>query len=162
MAKLIYTIEDRSGDKSTTEREVPSLFDIPALSEFAVSFAEILNDFINGRIVSCELCFGVDISTLINNDIILNTDVESVGRFAFVTGAGNPVKMNLPGIDDTFSIDGTDDLDQADPAIAAVITMMENGIVTAGGAIAPSDIGEETITDLLYAREGTRASGSRR
>ncbi len=163
MARLIYTIADRKNKKpATTEVKLPDAFGLAALSEWAVSFATLLNNFIQGRILDAELCFDVDISAIINNDILLNNDVESVGRFEFVTAQGNRVKVNLPGIDDTFTIDGSDALDQADPAVAAFITLMETGY-TLGDAtvVQPSDVGEDDIVDTLFAREGSRASGGR-
>ena len=53
-------------------------------------------------------------------------------------------------------------MNQADPEVAAFISMMEDGIVTAGGTIQPCDVGESDITNLIYAREKFRASGRRR
>jgi hypothetical protein len=68
----------------------------------------------------------------------------------------------VPGILESLVIPNSKELDLAEPAVAAIITAMQNGIAVTGGTITPSDIQEEDIVGFESALERFRASGRRR
>jgi hypothetical protein len=88
-------------------------------------------------------------------------DVEEIGAFQFETVGGFPVYCNIPGILETVVAAGSDDIDQSDVDVAAFITAMETGIVVTGDTVSPTDVGEDSINNTVYARERFRASGKR-
>lgn len=161
-AQIVYTILDDSGERGTTAINLPNAFSIAQFGEFGAGMATLLDALIGGRVDSAEICFGIDISTLTSNVATANSDVEELGRFMFETDIGTQVRVNLPGIDELVVAPGSDDIDQGDTAVAAFITVMEDGISTGGGTVTPCDVGEQDIITTVFAREGFRASGSRR
>lgn len=160
--QVIYTIEDSSGDKATTAIDVPTAFSLAQFTEFAQDMAALIDAFIGGVLVNCGLTVNIDLSGLTGNAILSVSDVEEVGAFLFTTGEGRPVDLNVPCIIETMEAAGSDNLDQADPDIAALITAMEDGIATAGGTISPCDRGEGDLITTVYARSELRNSGKRR
>ena len=161
MPQVIYTVIDDDGDRATTSINIPTGFSLSQIVEFGAGMATLIDAVLDGRVESCEVAFSVDVADLTNNIVGTSSDVEEIGAFKFTTANGFPVNMNLPGLDEGFVGVGTDDLDVALPAVAALITAMETGIATSGGTIAPCDVGEDTIALTNSARERFRASGSR-
>jgi len=160
-AQIVYTVQDDSGERGTTSINVPITFNLSDYGEFASGMGTLLDALLSGRLVDAEICFGVDLSGLINNLLGGSSDVEEIGAFQFRTADNLPVSVNIPGIDEGFQAAGSDDLDQSAPGVAAFITAMETGIVVTGGTIIPCDVGEVDIINVEYARERFRASGSK-
>lgn len=159
--QVIYTVIDDDGDRSTTTINIPTGFSLAQIGEFGAAMATLVDAILHGRVESAGVSFSVDISALINNITGSTSDVEEIGAFKFTTADGYPVSVNLAGLDEGFVAVGTDDLDQALPAVAAFITAMENGISVVGGTISPCDVGESDIITTNSARERFRASGKR-
>lgn len=154
--EIIATLSDESGDDATTTLKVPSGFSLSQYGEFAVAMAALVDDMLSGRVESLELCLSADLSGLTGNVIGAASDVEEVGRFQFRTVDGRPVKLNLPTLNESLVAVGTDDLDLVDPNIAAIETMMVDGIAVTLGTITPCDVAEDDIVSLEFAREGFR------
>lgn len=158
-AQIVYTVIDDSGDRGTTSVSVPNSFSLSQFGEFASSMATLVDALLSGKLESAEICFGVDISGLSANLETLNSDVEAIGAFQFRTSEGLPVTLNVPALQETLVTAGSDDIDQADLDVAALIAAMEDGLATSGGTISPCDVGEVDIVNTDYARERFRASG---
>lgn len=160
--QIVYTYADDSGDTASHAIDVPTTFNLGQYVEFGQGMAAFLDAIVHGVIRSAELTVNVDIAGLTNNTIVADCDVEEVGGFQFNTAEKRPVNVNIPALDETKVLAGSDNLDLSDPDVAAFIAAMQNGIVVTGGTIAPSDVDEDDIEDLVYAREQFRASGKRR
>jgi len=154
--EIIATISDESGDPATTTIKVPSGFSLAQYVEFAAQMGTILDAMLAGRLESLDLALTADLSALTANIAGAASDVEELGRFSFRTGDNRPVKLNVPALNESLVAVGTDDLDLVDPAIAAVESMMTDGLAVTGGTISPCDVGEDDIISLEYAREGFR------
>ena len=159
--QIIYTVIDADGDRATTTVNLPGGFTLAHFNEFGSSMATLLDALLGGRVEGADFCVNVDVSGLTSNVALSTSDVEEIGNFVFTTAIGTGVRINVPGIDELTVAAGSDDLDQSDPAIAAFIAGIENGINTVGGLIEPCDVGEEDITSVVFAREKFRASGKR-
>lgn len=161
--KLIYSIEgDTQGEYSSTS---VTLWDgnlLASLQGFGVAFATLLNATIMGKILDAHLVFEVDISGLTGNTLSDASDVEEVAAFEFATAENNRVKLNIPGLQEALVVSDTHELDTTDAGIAAVITMMEDGLAVTGGTIEPCDIGGDDLVDTFFSREQFRNSGARR
>jgi hypothetical protein len=160
-AKVVYTVIDDSGERGTTEINVPTGFSLAQYTEFGAAMATFLDAILGGKVESADICFGVDLSGLTSNTALSTSDVEEIGAFVFQTSEGLNVICNVPCIDELTVISGSDDLDQAHVDIAALITAFEDGLVTAGGTIEPTDVAEVDIVTTISARERFRASGTR-
>lgn len=160
--QVVYTYTDDSGDSATQAIDIPTTFSLAQYTEFGRAMAALLDDMVHGVVTSAELSIAVDISSLTSNALVADSDVEELGSFQFSTTEGRLVNVNIPAIDETLVLAGSDSIDQSAAAVAAFIAAMENGIVTAGGTIQPSDVNEIDITDTVFAREAFRSSGKRR
>lgn len=130
-------------------------------AEGAGALAALLDDFTNGILLSGSMTIPFDISGLSSNLAEENSDVEEVSEIGMVTTEGRPVVSNIPGTPQIFFIDGSDDLDQSDPDLAALISMFENGLSVTGGTIIPTDVEEVDILSVTRARKVTKPSGTR-
>lgn len=164
IARVVYTVRDRKGKDATTEVRLPQVLGLAGLTQWAQLFAVILNDFTTGRIRKSQICLEIALSNFTSNLLNDNSDVEEVGAFEFVTQGGNRTKLNVPGMLSSTTVGNSDDLDQTDVQVAAIITAMVDGITTPTNStlIQPTDIAEDNITDVLFAREVHRNSGKRR
>lgn len=160
-ASVIYTIIDESGDTATFEIQVPTGFSIAQYTEFASDMATLVDAILSGKLLSADFCVAGDISGLTGNTVGAASDVEEIGAFLFRSDENRPVIVNVPGINETMVLVGSDELDQTDTDIAAWQTAIEDGLSTAGGTISPCDVGEGDIISTEYARERFRASGRR-
>jgi len=159
--QVIYTVIDDDGDRATTTINIPTGFSLSQIGEFGAAMATLIDAILDGKVESAEVSFSVDISGLTNNIAGGSSDVEEIGAFKFTTADGYPVNINLPGLDEGMVAVGTDDLDQALPAVAAFITAIETGVAVTAGTISPCDVGESDIIATNSARERFRASGKR-
>ncbi|NIT56287.1 MAG: hypothetical protein GWN00_08645 [Aliifodinibius sp.] len=160
--EVVYEVTDRDGDTATTTVKVPTGFSLAQYGEFGAAMATLLDAILGGRVSGADFCFIVDISGLTGNTQSPTSDVEEVAKFQFRTTEGRPVNVNIPTMDEAIVAGGTDDINQADPAVAPFIAAMENGLSTAGGTISPCDIGEDDIVLTVFAREGFRSRSRRR
>lgn len=161
--EIVYTIEDASGDQSTTSVRVGDSTSATLLAGFATGFATALNNIIGGIIRGAAAFLRQDISGLTDNNLGGNSDVEQIGKFEFLTETGTRVKVNVPCLDEVgVGATTSDAINQADANVAAFIAAMEDGVNVTGALIEPCDIGEGDITEVIFAREAFRNSGARR
>lgn len=161
--EIVYTIEDSSGTKGTTSVRVEDDVTVAGLNGFGVGWATALNNLIRGKILSAIAHLICNISGLTLNTITGGSDAEHLGKFQFVTATGTRVDCNIPTIAEfTVDADVNDEIDVSQVSVAAFLSAMEDGINVAGALIQPCDKGEESLTSLVFAREGARNSGARR
>jgi len=160
--EIIYSIEDDSGDISTTAVKIPVGNTLAQYSEFGAAFGTLLDALVDGKTIAADLAVSVDVGALANNLPVGTSDVEEVGAFQFTTTENRLVNLNVPGLVENMVLAGSDDLDVLHASIGAIITAMETGIAVTGGTIAPCGKGEDSVSSLKSARERFRASGSRR
>jgi len=154
--QIVYTATDESGEVGTTSINVPTGFSLTQYGEFGAAMATLLDKILDGKVESADICFGVDISSLINNIPIATSDREAVGAFQFRTLQDTKVNINVPTLYELKVGAGSDDIDQGDSDVAAFITAVEDGIAVTGGTVIPCDVGELDIDQIVYARESFR------
>lgn len=160
--EIVYTIEDRRKRTATTSVKLGSGETKTRVGLFAVAFADVIDNLINGIIRSAVAFLNVDISGLTSNTATSDSDVEEIAAASFKTGINTKVDVNIPAVLETLVDNDTGNLNLAAGAVAAFVTMMEDGIAVTGGTIIPCDIGEEDGLQLVYFRERSRNSGTRK
>lgn len=156
---IVYTVVDDSGDEAETAIYVPDSFSLAQYTEFGAGFATLFDAILHGRVSQAGLNVDIDISSLTSNVVADDSNVEEIAAFQFLTSENRQVDLNVPAMIESAELEGTDELDTSDPAVSAIITAMEDGIVTAGGTITPTDIGEDDITATSLTRSEHRNSG---
>lgn len=160
--EIVYDIEDASGDHATTSVKVGDSTSATLLAGFATGFATALNNLIGGIIRSAAAFLRVDPSSLTGNIVGVNSDVEHIGKFEFLTETGFRCKVNIPSLAEvTIGTTTSDVMNQAETNVAAFIAAMEDGVSVTGALIQPCDVGEGDITDVVFAREAFKNSGAR-
>jgi len=160
--EVIYTIRDRKDKTAECTIYGPSGFTRADYAMFAGHIAEVIDGVLSGRVDTADMGFAVDISALTGNAADPASDVEETGEFQFITSEGRAVSLVVPGLNELLVVTGSDELDQTAAAVAAIIAMMENGLVVAAATIQPTDVAEIDIVDTAYAVERFRNSGKRR
>jgi hypothetical protein len=161
--EIVYEVEDRSGTMGSTSVRVAGTPTVVQLNGFGAGFATALNNIIGGVIRAAAAFFRADVSGITGNVASSASDVEHIAKFEFLTTGGNRMKVNVPAMDSNIIGGiGSDTLDQLNPQVAAFTAAMINGINVTGAVIQPCDIGEDSLTDVIFAREAFRNSGARR
>lgn len=156
--EVVYEYTDESGDKAESAIKLPTTFSLSDYTEFVRAMGLLVNNIVEGVVSRAGLRVAIDVSTLTGNLLDASADVEDVSAFVFATAAGRPVRVNVPGTSEVQVLAGSDDLDLANPSIAAFDTAMKSGIVVTAATIEPSDIAEDDITTLVTARERFRST----
>lgn len=150
-----FDILDDKGKTSFTKVRVPNGFSIAQYIEFAQAMAQIIADISNGLVTSAGICIGLDLSgATLKAAATAIADVAQKAFFQFNTAvAGLRAKLKIPTLDETILVANSDSVDQLEARSAAFIAGMENGIVTLGGTIQPTNSREDDITAVSLARE---------
>lgn len=157
---VVFNFMDGKGKESFTKVRVPTTFAIADYIEFAQFVAQEFLDLSTGRITSVSIVVGLDLSTGTFKAVAdVLADVFEKALFTFNTVlAGFRSKFKFPTWDESNTIDGTDQIDTSDIAVAAFITAYEAGIVTTGGTINFTDSRENVADSNDIAREIFRKS----
>lgn len=157
--EIIYDVRDRRNKKASTSVRIINATEAQT-DAFANAWAAAIDNLIGGVIRGAVALLGVDISGLTGNVAASTSDVEEIAEFDFRTAAGTKVIVTIPAILETLVNNDTGELNQAAPAVAAFIAMMEDGITAGGALVEPCDVGDEDIVSTRYARERSRNSGT--
>jgi len=160
--KAVFSYRDQANKTATSEAFFTTGLTLAQITEGLGEGLAPLIDAITGALITAiNVLLSVDISGLTGNTVGALSDVEEVGEFIGTTAANRKVIINIPGIINTLSTAGTDDLDQTDTDVAALISALEDGLAVTGGTIIPCDIGGSDVVSVITARERTRNSGAR-
>lgn len=157
--KWITTIRDQAGKRSRFEVNPIAGKTLVNYGEAAIVFAEDVNDMITGVVEAVRMFQGVDISSLTNNTVQGNSDVEESGQFIFADADGRHIEINVPGIISDYFVAGSNDLDTANPTVSAFVDLIIDGVAVTGGTAIPTNIAETDIVSLVSARKVMRPSG---
>jgi len=158
--EVVATYQDQANKKSTNTSYIADGLTIAQIEEGLQGFAQLIDDVTNALINGIDFSISIDGSGLTGNVAGGTSDVEEVAEFISRTAAGREVRMNIPATNDTASVAGSDDLDQTDTDVAAIVSLLEDGLSVTGGTIIPSDVDENDIIEVVTARERVRNSGS--
>jgi hypothetical protein len=157
--KVLGSWIDQASKRGTNTMYTPNGLTLAQYIEGLQAMAILLDNCSGAVLEGLNFTVPVDISGLTGNAALSTSDVEEVSQFVFQTTDGRLVHVNVPGLDDTKTPVGTDDLDQVDTDVAAFISMFEDGLATAGGTITPCDVDEDDIVAVVTARGAVRNSG---
>jgi len=152
---LRFDFIDAKGKTSFTKVRVPTGFSISDYSTAALAIGQTIANISNCRITRASFCVGLDLSTSTIKAVASGlSDIAQKALLGFSTAlAGFRTKLKLPAISEVKVVAGSDSLDQADVDVAAFISAMEIGLTTTEGVLQPTDMRQNDITSLDYARE---------
>lgn len=153
---VTFTFLDDKDKSSSTKIRVPNGFSLADYGEFAVGAAQVLANLSTARMTNCSFSATLDLSSAtIRAAASLGADIAEKALFVVrSTVNGLFARFNIPTLNDAKVLDGTDQLDTADPDVAAMIAIIENGI-DLGGAnfIQPVDLRGNDLDEVSQTRE---------
>ena len=153
-----FTFKDAKNKSRVTKIRVPTGFNPAQYVEFAEAFAQILANLSDGAITEISIGIPLDISAA-TIQLIAGTlaDVAKKAFFGAISSVqGLFAKFIIPTYDESHSVTNSDDIDDADPDIAAYIALMEVGTTVNTFPIYPVDKYGNGLDDVNVAREQFR------
>jgi len=122
--------------------------------EFALAFAQVLDDIIDGAIVKISLTTLLDLPAGIKGAGDPGADVEEGAEFSWTTAVGYPSTNRVPTFKESqFSEAGdSKQVNQANTEVAAFINAVLLGLAVTGGQAQPCDSHNVDLTVLRGAR----------
>lgn len=161
--QIIYTIKDNKGKLATCTVKVPTGLLLLDYIEFAQEMGTLVNNIVIGQIVNVGVAVTVDLLPGWAQTPGVTSDVEEKASWQYMALGNWRTGVKVPTLSELLVVDGSDNLDLADAAVAAFNDAMIDGILLPVGAVTimPCDARENTIESLVFAREVFRASGKR-
>lgn len=152
---IIFTFTDDSGETATTAVKVFSGNVLADIIEAGQQFAELFARIVGAKDIKATLGIQLDVSSAI---ALLNplatADVEEKGYFGLRSVEGTTSGINLPTLNESLVLAGSDNIDQTDPDVANVILALEQGIgVTSGAIVRTTDSRDAELDNLIIAEE---------
>jgi len=161
VATVNITFMDAKGKTSTTRVRIPAGLSFAVITGFAEALAVILKALTTAQITEVSVSVGIDLSGADLRTVA--TQFSDIFQKAFVMAkdgvAGLFAKFNIPTYDELNTSANSDQLNQADAEIIALITAIEDGITIIGpGLVRPVTSRNEDLALVTQAREVFRAS----
>lgn len=155
---VFYTIQDAKGQKSTTTLPIPATT-TPANALAAVkAFGPLIGAITGGALVNAGVTLSVDVGTISGfGAAAADSDVQEKGFFSFRSVTNFIKSFNVPTILETVFSPGTKFIDQANTAIAALLTAVTDGVDVSGvggtGTVSMVDSHGADLVTVEEARE---------
>ena len=148
---VFFRIQDAKGDTSTITIPIPDSTALTNVSGYVNAMSSILEDLINGTLV--EAGFAVSVAVTPWQLAAPISDVQEKARFVFRGVNGFLKSISLPAVLESIFSPGSREVNQADPAVAAFITAIVDGVEVGGEDIEATDIRGDDLTNLVQATE---------
>lgn len=149
---------DQKGKESHTKIRVPNGFTIADYVEFAEAVCQLVLNISTARITRASITFNVSLAGLGLKTVassVSNVAVKLAMRFATAV-SGFFAKTLIPSNDEGDEIAGSDNIDQSDTEVAALISAFEDGIAVTGGTVTFTNDREHDITAATEVKQQFR------
>lgn len=155
-----FTFEDAKKKRSTTKIRLESSVSIANAVAWAEAAAQIMKDMSSARLVEVSVSVGLDLSAVSLKSVATQfSDVFEKGMFVLKSAANGLFgRLNLPTWDEANNFANSDQIDPADAQVAALITILEDGVTNAGTTTNAITSRGEVVTDVLSMRNIFRKS----
>lgn len=128
---LVFNMKDETDKPSSTKLRLPTTFAIADYVEFAQAAGQLILNLSQSRITNISLTIDFDFSALGLSSIILTAaNIGKKAKFLWETAVtGFNARFEVPTVDESIFLAGTDDMNVSDPLVAPFILKIENGIV---------------------------------
>lgn len=148
---VFYRVQDAKGDTSTITIPIPDGTLITNVAGYVTAMSSILEDLINGTLVEAGFAVTVPVTPWALAAPI--SDVQERARFVFRGINGFLKSISLPSVIESIFSPGSREVNRADPAVAAFVTAIVDGITVSGADIEAVDIRGDDLTNLVQATE---------
>lgn len=150
---LFYVIADAKGDKSVVNIEVPSTVVLTDIPDLVQTFADLINDMVQGAILSGGVTLEIDL-TGVSTVAALAADIQEKAAYTF-RGVNQFLKrLSIPTVLESVFQLNSREVDTTLPSQAAFITAMTDGVtLTSTNVVQPTDYRGDDLETLVDARE---------
>lgn len=160
--QIIYTVYDKRGKRATTSVKLGSSETMARVQLFAVAWADAIDNLMGGVIRSAVALLQASIAGLVGNVVGTNADVEEIAEMQFDSVNGKPIYITVPAINENKVLNDTGVLDETDTDVAALLAALVEGLDVGTDTVYVVDTGGGEVADVVYAREASRNSGTRK
>lgn len=153
---MTLTIADLDNNKRTASVIFPGTLSIADLLLNLGAVEGAIAGLTNGFIVDGTITIDLRQTDPFGAGPPESSDVERKGVFVFTTDAGTYAKYEIPSIDPSLVVDGSNVLDRANPAVQAYITLMTGGVAGLGQPVTGAGI----ALDALFSAKKTHRGSS--
>jgi hypothetical protein len=150
-----FTIVDVKNKTSKTTVHVPTGFSIAQYAGFAQAMAQIIALISEGVITEVSVSLPINLSgatiraaALVGADIFKKLFLQARSSVSGLLG-----KFFIPTYDEANTLANSDQANQADTEVAALISVIENGVNVSGEVVRPVDLRNNNLVDVSIARE---------
>ena len=148
---VLFRIMDAKGETSTFTIPVASTVTLANLPAYVQAVADLLEPLSNGTLVEAGFTVPVPITPLALAAPI--SDVQEKARFVFLTVGGFLKSLSIPSVVESIFSPGSRDVNTADPAVAALVTALTDGLTINTENIEAVDVRDEDLVNLIQATE---------
>lgn len=150
-----FTILDAKNKSSKTSIHVPTGFSIAQYAGFATQMAQLIALISDGQITEVSVSLPLNLSgATIRAAAVVTADIfKKLFLQARSSVTGLIGKFFIPTYDEANTLAGSDQANQADTEIAALISVIENGVNVSGEVVQPVDLRGNDLVDVSIARE---------
>jgi len=156
-----FVILDNKGKSSMTKVHVPSGFTFAQYIAFGQAMGQLVANLSEGALTEISVSVPLNISgATIKTVALAIADVAEKAMFQAVsTVSGLFAKWFYPTYDESHTLDGSDQINTADADVAALITVLEDGINVSGTFVTPRTLRGDPIDEVTVQREIFRKFG---
>ena len=153
-----FTILDAKGKSSKTTIHVPTGFSIAQYLDFGAAAAEIISQIAEGQITEVSVSYPLTLSgatiragALAAADIFKKAFIQARSAVSGLIG-----KFFIPTFDEVNCVINSDQLDFADTQVAALVSIIEDGVNVSGEIVQPIDLRGNDLVEVSIARKQFR------
>jgi hypothetical protein len=129
-ATLNIDFVDEKGKPSHTHINLPLGLTLVQYTEFGQALGDLFLTRSKCVITGMTVNIAIDIAGVVKDVALVASNVASKIKGLFTTASGKIAKFLIPGAMDSKTVAGSNDFDQTDTEIAALISAYEDGIGT--------------------------------
>lgn len=150
-----YGFVDDKNKSASTVVHVPSGFALSDYDEFGLAMAQLMANISQGQLSQGSISYAVDLTGLgLKTTAVTLASIARKLRLRFATAVtGFIAKTLIPAPRETLVGSGSDDFNQADPDVAALISFFEDGTAVTLGTMTLTNGREHDITAIVEAKE---------
>ncbi len=156
--EITYTIADAKGKQSTVTIRIPAGIPEAVAHEFASQMEFLIEDMITGAIRRIAVA---KVYKKSDTQPLPIADIEEIASFSMVTTNWNFSRLSIPTIKEEIFAPpskGIEMVDESNPAVAAFITAMIDGIWSDIGdlTVHPCDVRGDDLSEFDYGKSDFR------
>ncbi|MCB7129983.1 MAG: hypothetical protein J3T61_10655 [Candidatus Brocadiales bacterium] len=130
-----FTFVDSKGKDGFTVISIPTTFNLVDMRDFVRQAAQAITDISGCQVTGASITLGLTLPGGLRTVASIASDIARKAFLQYRTAAaGFFNKLKISTFDETKRVAGSDDIDQADIDVAALVSVHEVGIPVAGPA----------------------------